>query len=369
MKILIIDYGKKCYKTEIKSEEMYAYLEKNNDATIISVSNFGEIDQNEYQEFTNYIQDSELIIYTSCAAIAERTMISAEVIEFCLKKKTENTPLYLVGCTAKVKTFQDNFGSRNDVKCFPEYEDFIHFLGAKDFKPSIYNIDDDAAYLAINHGCLRKCTFCRSNYMNNNNLNSVSLENIISETSNIKEECITIIGTNTTEYGIDIYGKQMLHEVIKIASKNENVKSIVIGSVQMAEMYPELLSEICTNEKIKTISFSLESGSDRISKLMNRGYTVADLDKIFTEIRKYRGDNIEFATVIISGFPTETKEDMKQTINFIKKYNLHVESVISYYQGFGLLPADKYEQLTEKEINMHTKVYKKVPIIKDYLLK
>ncbi|MDR0930611.1 MAG: radical SAM protein [Clostridiales bacterium] len=305
----------------------------------------------------------DAVFFSHCIGLGSSLKLALRILQGSLEYKREDSPMYVVGCAAKSPIIREKVGERKDVKWFTDYESFLLEIKADNTIKNDILHREKGGVSHLHHltsGCLRKCAFCKSNYMDTSKLDSIPLEDLERELAQVTDPRLVIEGMNTTEYGLDLYGKQSLHKVLQIASKNPNIKSISLSEVQMAEMYPELLNEICTNEKIKSLEFSLESASDRILKLMNRGYNKAHLESILTKIRNARGDSIHFDCVNIAGFPTETMFDVAETVKFIKKYNIYLSHVSPYHKAYGLVPSDSLPKLTEKEIKEHTKVFEKL---------
>ena len=121
-------------------------------------------------------------------------------------------------------------------------------------------------------------------------------------------------------------------------------------------MYPELLDEIINNPKIKFVSMQLESASDKILNLMNRKYTLKDYDKVAKEIRdsgKY------LSTVLMSGFPEETYDDLTITGEYIKERGILTE-IICEYQNASFVPSGNLNQLPTKLKHRHTDYLKNI---------
>lgn len=114
-------------------------------------------------------------------------------------------------------------------------------------------------------------------------------------------------------------------------------------------MYPELLEELARNKKVVQVSLQLESASDKILKAMNRGYNLEKYDYI---VRKLQEQGKIIDTVLMTGFPTETGEDLAKTINYIKERKIYVEG-ISSYEDFYAIPSHELEQLSNSEKRRH----------------
>jgi len=96
------------------------------------------------------------------------------------------------------------------------------------------------------------------------------------------------------------------------------------------DFWDELIDEIANNKKIdKFVHLPVQSGSDRILKLMNRGYSSSDYLSLINKIR-IKIPNVVLGTDIIVGFPTETQKDFQDTVKLVKKANFTIAFVAQY---------------------------------------
>ena len=211
--------------------------------------------------------------------------------------------------------------------------------------PAISFLDHSIQFSPV-EGCLNHCGFCKTNYMNFV-LQSTPLENIELITQDIIEledkmpiNYLRIHSSNFSLYGVDLYKTPKAHEVLKILSTPDIVKFISCGA--LINLYKDLVYEILSNPKIKHIFISLESGSDRVYKLMNRPISLVKLIEIIKLIRSNRPDII-IDTELICGFPTETKDDLDRTIDLI--YELDINPLFGHpYINSSQIPSSKLPQ-------------------------
>jgi len=111
------------------------------------------------------------------------------------------------------------------------------------------------------------------------------------------------------------------------------------------------------SSKIDEIGGSLESGSNRILKLIRKGFTSEEIIEFVNEIRKKYPRNLRLN--VISGFPTETMEDVFISLEVLKKLDPK-EIDLCRYTNSKIVDSNKFEQLTPEEIQGHTKIYEKV---------
>lgn len=182
------------------------------------------------------------------------------------------------------------------------------------------------AFVKIQDGCNNFCSYCIIPYMRgtirSKNID-VAYEEIKSLVNSGYQE-IVLTGIHTGSYGA---GKNFdIVDLIRRISVLEKLKRIRISSIEITELNDKFLNELKNNPKIcNHLHVPIQSGSDRILKLMNRKYDIKYfIDKI-NNIRLIRPD-MNFTTDLIVGFPTETNEDFEETIrnlNIIKFSKIH----------------------------------------------
>lgn len=167
------------------------------------------------------------------------------------------------------------------------------------------------AYIRISDGCDNRCSYCAIPSIRGK-FKSRKMEDILEEIKNLANEGISefcIISQDTSKYGIDIYNKLMLPELIRKISEIDGVKWIRILYMYIFETTDELINEIAQNDKVcKYFDLPIQHISNKILKSMNRYDTKEDIYKKIEKIRMLIPDAIIRTTVMV-GFPGETKED------------------------------------------------------------
>ena len=175
-----------------------------------------------------------------------------------------------------------------------------------------------SAWVDIIYGCDKFCTYCIVPYTRGSQ-RSRKKEDILSEVKALKEagyKEITLLGQNVNAYGKDIY------EDYNLANLLSDVSDIGIDRIRFVTSHPwdfteEMVDVIAERDNIMPyIHLPLQSGSNKVLKLMNRRYTKEDYLKLYNSIRnKVKGSSI--TTDIIVGFPGETEEDFKETLELV----------------------------------------------------
>ena len=212
--------------------------------------------------------------------------------------------------------------------------------------------DKARAFVKIEDGCNNFCSYCIIPYVRGR-IRSRSLPLIVKEAQDLvlnghKE--IVLTGIHIGNYGKDINLRlyDLLVELLKIGG----LKRIRLSSIEVVELDDDIISLIENNKVLAShLHIPLQSGCDKILKLMNRRYLTKDYEEIIDKIRKASPD-ISVTTDVIVGFPNETEEDFKETYNFCKNIKFSKIHVFPYSDRTGTVASkmeNKVDQTTKKE--------------------
>jgi ribosomal protein S12 methylthiotransferase len=206
------------------------------------------------------------------------------------------------------------------------------------------------AYLKISEGCDNCCAYCvipsiRGNYR------SRKMEEIVKEAKELVEAgCkeITIVAQDVTAYGIDLYKKLMLPELLRKISEVDKIHWIRLMYCYEDEITEELINEIKENDKIvKYIDIPIQHISDKILNLMNRRSTKASIHKTIAKLRE-KIPEIRIRTTLITGFPGENKDDFNELYDFVKEMKFDRLGVFHYSKEESTPAAKMKGQVAEK---------------------
>ncbi|MBN2892388.1 MAG: MiaB/RimO family radical SAM methylthiotransferase, partial [Bacteroidales bacterium] len=197
------------------------------------------------------------------------------------------------------------------------------------------------AFLKIQDGCNNFCTYCIIPYTRGR-IRSKTRNVILDEVKHLVENGhieVVLTGIHTGGYGEDLHDYSF-QELLKDLETVPGLKRIRISSIEITEINDEILSVIAESHKIvHHLHVPLQSGSDRILKLMNRKYTTKEYQSMIETIRNKIPD-VAFTTDVIVGFPGETDEDFDEAYNFIKNVGFQELHVFPYSRRQGTV-ADK----------------------------
>ncbi len=175
--------------------------------------------------------------------------------------------------------------------------------------------------VSIMHGCDNACAYCIVPRLRGRQVSRPSAD-IIEEVERLVDQGVkevVLLGQNVNTYGRDSGGDVSFPVLLDMVNEIHGLRRIRFVTSHPRDLSDELIERFGSLEKLcPHIHLPVQSGSDRILGLMNRGYTVSHyLDRV-ESLRDVRPD-IEFSTDIIVGFPGETEEDFNQTVDLIKK--------------------------------------------------
>lgn len=313
----------------------------------------------------NNPEEADVIVVNTCGFIesAKKEAIDTifEMADF--KEYGICQTLIVTGCLAKRY-------KKEILECMPEvdicigvdeYENIDNILSnyfnqnnlnhGLDFNNRVISTNFPLAYIRISDGCDNRCTYCAIPSIRGNH-KSRPMEDIICEVKGLASKGISefcLIAQDTCKYGLDIYGKLKLADLIKEISKIDGVKWIRILYMYLYEVTDELIEEIKNNDKVcKYFDIPIQHISDVMLKSMNRHDTNKIIFDTIKKIKENIPDAILRSTVIV-GFPGETKEQFNELLDGIKEIKFDRLGAYSYSREEGTKSYEYEEQLDEKE--------------------
>lgn len=216
-----------------------------------------------------------------------------------------------------------------------------------DFNNREISTGNNYAYLRIADGCDNFCTFCAIPYIRGR-FKSRTEEDIIKEAEILANKGIReliVIAQDTTKYGVDIYGKPMLADLLHKLSKINGIEWIRFLYSYPETITDELIEEVKTNDKIcNYFDIPIQHISDNILNKMNRKTTKNSIIKLIEKLREEIPDVIIRSTLMV-GFPGETEEDFKELCDFVKWAKFDKLGCFSYSKEEGTAAAKMHEQV------------------------
>lgn len=320
--------------------------------------------------FTNSTHDADLIIYNTCAIrenAEDRVFGNVGALKH-LKKKKPNMIIGLCGCMMQQKHIVEKL-----QKSFP-YVDLIfgthvvhqlpeNIYNALTKDKRVFNIPDSdgviaenlpikrdgtiKAWVPIMYGCNNFCTYCIVPYVRGRE-RSREPQLIINEIKQLISEGykeITLLGQNVNSYGKGLEEEITFSELLRKINQIEGDFRIRFMTSHPKDATKELIDTIAECNKIcKHIHLPVQSGSNRVLKLMNRHYTREQYIELIN-YAKNKIPNLSFTSDIIVGFPDEQEDDFEDTISLIKEVEYDSLFTFIYSKRVGTRAAEM-EDLT-----------------------
>ena len=232
----------------------------------------------------------------------------------------------------------------------------------------VRRVNSYKAYVNIIYGCDKFCTYCIVPYTRGKQ-RSRRMEDILNEVRKLKEDNymeVTLLGQNVNAYGKD------LDEGYDLADLLEKVSEIGLPRVRFITSHPwdftDRMIEVIKEHKniMPYIHLPLQSGSDKILKLMGRRYNRESYKELFNKLKEI--DGVSITTDIIVGFPGETEEDFNDTLDMVNycKYDGAFTFIYSPRVGTPAAKLMEKDSLTMEE--KEQRLYKLNEIINNYSL-
>lgn len=312
MKIGIISLG--CCKNLVDTENLIGLLQQSN------------------QEIIYKLKDAEAIIVNTCGFIepAKEEAINT-ILEMSEYKKDKCKKLIVMGCLSE-RYYDDLLLEMPEVDRFIPIRQYnqlgtilTEVLGEKianDYGkcPQILTGKPWMAYLKIADGCDNRCSYCaipliRGNYV------SFPIEDLIEQAKELANRGVkelNLIAQDTTRYGLDLYGKRRLLDLLKACNEIEGLHWIRILYMYPDEVDDELIEGMSKLDKVLPyFDIPIQHGSNRMLKLMNRRGTAETIMHVVNKIRDTFA-HPALRTTIIVGFPTESEQDIHENLELIK---------------------------------------------------
>ncbi len=212
-------------------------------------------------------------------------------------------------------------------------------------------MDNRIGIIPIQEGCLGNCSFCIVKNARRK-LVSYPINAVVDTVKKLVEKGaveIELTGQDTAAYGLDLYSNQVLPELLKKIVELPGNYMVRIGMMNPDTLRPILdkLINIIKHPRIyKFLHIPLQSGSNKVLKIMNRRYTVEEYMEIVKELRR-KVPGIAIATDIIVGHPGEDDEDFNETLNVLRELEIDRVHVAQYTIRPNTLSA-KLPQISSK---------------------
>ena len=284
--------------------------------------------------------DHNIVIVNTCGFIdkAKEESVNTILDQVELKRKGKLDKVYVTGCLSE--RYKNNLEDEiPEVDAFfgtMELPRLLSTLNA-DYKAELVgerllSTPAHYAYMKISEGCNRTCSFCAIPLMRGEH-RSKPMEELIKEAERlvsmgVKE--IMLIAQELTYYGLDLYKKRMLPDLLRALAKVEGLVWIRLHYAYPSKFPLDIIDVMKEEPKIcNYLDMPLQHASDKMLKAMKRQITQQEMKDLIGEIRS-RIPGICLRTTLIAGFPGETKEDVEELKQFLEEMQFDRVGVFTY---------------------------------------
>lgn len=323
MKIGFISLG--CSKNLVDSEKIMGMLKEGG------------------HQFVSHAKDADAIIINTCGFIqsAKEEAINT-ILEMAEYKEKKCKKLIVCGCLAQryKEDLEKEMPEIDRVIAIKDYSKIHEILEEElDLPLNVYGKSERlttskpwTAYLKIAEGCSNNCTYCAIPLIRGENVSS-SIEELVEEARLLAQKGVkelVVIAQDSTKYGIDLYEKYALLDLLKELNKIEALHWIRILYMYPDEISDELIEGMSKLDKvIPYFDIPMQHSERRMLKLMNRRGSGDTVRKLIHKI-KDTFENPTLRTTYIVGFPTETKEEFDALCDFVSEIKWNKMGAFTY---------------------------------------
>ena len=306
------------------------------------------------------------IVINTCAVTNQAVRKSVNEVKKA-SRKFPNYQIYVTGCASQVneKVFSDLKNVHkivdNKRKTLPESYTDQEIKEEKDFNfPFLKDFSSSRtrAMLQIQQGCDHRCTFCIIPYGRGDS-KSLPFDQINKRAERLIESGyseIVMTGVDLTSYGIDLPGKPKLGNILRrLLNFQPKLRRLRLSSIDPAEIDDDLMDLLLKEKRILPhLHLSLQSGDNLILKRMKRRHNREEVIKLCHDLSLVRSD-FTFGADIIVGFPTETNQMFKNTLELVETCEFTNVHIFPYSPKDGT-PASKMPQIKEEEKTLRVEI-------------
>ncbi len=323
-------------------------------------------------EKTSKSEEAELIIYNTCSVREKAEQrVRAHIAESSAlkRRKKGKTKLAVIGCMAERtgKALLNDY-PEIDFVLGPDYlfqlPDLLNngfkgegiFTASKDGNVSVLSSFEPktelsgkgiSAFVAISRGCENYCSYCIVPYVRGP-LRNRRVDDILSEVRQLVSKGaveVVLLGQNVNSYED---GRIDFPDLLRMVSSIEGVKRIRFTTSHPKDVSEKLFRIMAETPQIcESLHLPLQSGSDRVLTLMNRGYTIGQYKKSMELARRYMPD-LCLTTDLIAGFPTETEDDFEMTLKAVESIGFDAAFMFRYSNRPGTAAERIKDNLTDE---------------------
>lgn len=304
--------------------------------------------------------DAKVVVINTCGFIGDAKQESIEMILRAVEAKNAGKieQLFVIGCLSEryadelreeIPEVDAYFGVRT-------WDGIIEALGA-DNRAELaterhLTTPKHYAYLKIAEGCNWMCGYCAIPLIRGRHV-SVPMEQLEEEARKLAERGVKeliVIAQDTTYYGIDLYGKRMLGELLRRLCRIEGIEWIRLHYAYPAAFPDDVIEVMATEKKIcKYLDIPFQHISDNQLSAMLRRHTKAEAMELIRKLRTAIPD-LALRTTLLVGYPNETEADFEELCDFVREVRFERLGVFAYSEEEGTYSATKLTDNVPDEV-------------------
>ena len=295
--------------------------------------------------------DAKVVVINTCGFIGDAKQESIDMIlrAAAAKQAGKIERLFVVGCLseryadelrAEIPEVDEYFGART-------WDGIVRALGASE-DPALaterrLTTPKHYAYLKISEGCNWKCGYCAIPLIRGGHV-SVPMEELEEEARKLAAQGVRelmVIAQDTTYYGIDLYGRRMLAELLRRLCRIDGITWIRLHYAYPAAFPDEVIKVMATEPKIcKSLDIPFQHISDAQLAAMHRRHTKAEAMELIRRLRTAIPD-LALRTTLLVGYPGETEADFEELLEFVREVRFERLGVFAYSEEEGTYSAEQ----------------------------
>ena len=295
--------------------------------------------------------DAKVVVINTCGFIGDAKQESIDMIlrAAAAKQAGKIERLFVVGCLseryadelrAEIPEVDEYFGART-------WDGIVRALGASE-DPALaterrLTTPKHYAYLKISEGCNWKCGYCAIPLIRGSHV-SVPMEELEEEARKLAAQGVRelmVIAQDTTYYGIDLYGRRMLAELLRRLCRIDGIAWIRLHYAYPAAFPDEVIEVMAAEPKIcKYLDIPFQHISDAQLAAMHRRHTKAEAMELIRRLRTAIPD-LALRTTLLVGYPGETEADFEELLEFVREVRFERLGVFAYSEEEGTYSAEQ----------------------------
>ena len=304
--------------------------------------------------------DGEIVVVNTCGFIRDAQEESIDMILELGRAKKEGKikKLFVMGCLAE-RFMAQLINELPEVDKFYgkfNWKEMLNDLG-KSYKEDLSSeryltTPKHYAYLKISEGCNRFCAFCAIPLITGRH-KSVPMDTLLNEVKHLVSQGVkefNVIAQDLSSYGLDLYGKMMLPELIDQMAQIDGVEWIRLHYAYPTQFPYDILPVMAKHDNVcKYLDIALQHSADKVLNNMQRHITKAETIELIKRIRK-EVPGIHIRTTLMVGFPGEGEEEFRDLVDFVKEMRFERMGAFAYSEEEGTFAAKHFDDIIPEDV-------------------